>query len=141
AGPSDTELQELRRSLGELATLALEERDMACDGFGLEPLCDRGQAVAGRVDVGIVDLVGVAGQHDLRVGAAAGDDRLDLVRREVLRLVHDRELVRERAPPNVREWLDLNRAGREQLLVATSGVEATAAGREDVLEVVEDRAH
>ena len=47
------------------------------------------EAVAARVDVGVVDLRRVADQHDLRTLADARDDRLHLVRRELLRLVEE----------------------------------------------------
>ncbi len=46
------------------------------------------EPVVGGVDVRVVDLVGVAGEDDLRPVPDARDDRLHLVRRQVLRLVH-----------------------------------------------------
>ena len=53
------------------------------------------QAVAARVDIRVVDLRGVPDQDDLRALADAGDDRLHLVGRELLRLIEDEEPPRD----------------------------------------------
>src|SRR5205823_10243688 len=98
-----------------------------------------GEPVRWAVDVRIVDLVGIAGEDDLRPVAGARDDRLYLVRREVLRLVDDHELVRQRSTANVRQRLDLDLAALQELGV---GARALSTGRrEQELEVVEDRLH
>ena len=54
------------------------------------------QAVAPRIDVGIVDLRGVAEENDFRAFADPRDDRLHFVRRELLRFVEDEKAPRER---------------------------------------------
>ena len=59
------------------------------------------EAVGGGVHVGIVNLVGIAGEDDLRTVAHARDDGLDFERREVLRLVNDHELIGDAAAANV----------------------------------------
>jgi hypothetical protein len=72
------------------------------------------------VDVRIVDLVRVAGEDDLGAFARARDDGLDLVRREVLRLVDDHVLVGKRATADVGQRLDLDHAQVDQLGVAAA---------------------
>src|SRR5205085_10417053 len=93
------------------------------------------------VDVGVVDLKGVAGENDLGSLAAAGDDRLHFVRREVLRLVDDEILMRQAPAADVGERLDLDLPGLEQLGETSRLAPLAAAGREEKLEIVEDRLH
>jgi hypothetical protein len=66
---------------------------VAGDAVALEPLHRVGQAVRQLIDVGVVDLVGVAREDHLRALAGPREHGLDLVRREVLRLVDDEELL------------------------------------------------
>src|SRR5437016_6019794 len=98
--------QDVRRQLGERRALALGERDVPRQALVLELVHDVDEPVAGRVHVRVVDLVRVAGEDDLGVVAHARDDRLHLVRREVLRLVDDDVLVGDAAPADVRERFD-----------------------------------
>ena len=90
---------------------------MGRDGLALHPVVAVHQAVAAGVDVGIVDLRRVADQDDLRALRDAGDDRLHLVRRQLLRLVQDEEPPRDRAAADEAERLDLDQAALEQALV------------------------
>ena len=66
-------------------------RDLGSEA--LVGLLDPGQRVLPPVHVGVVDLIGISGQYDLGVGPTAGDDRLHLMRREVLRFVADQEFI------------------------------------------------
>ena len=50
-----------------------------------------GQSVALRIEVRRVDLLDISGEDHLGALSGTGDDRLDLVRREVLRLVDNAE--------------------------------------------------
>ena len=52
---------------------------MGTDVLILKTLGNDGQTVARCIHVRIVDLVGVPGEDDLRIGAATRDHRLDLV--------------------------------------------------------------
>ena len=81
---------------------------MGPDALVLEALGDDGQSVARSVHIGVVDLVRIAGEDDLGVGTAPGDDSLDLMRREILRFVDDQELIRKRATTDVRERFHLD---------------------------------
>src|SRR5205085_8643762 len=89
----------------------------------------------------VVELEGDAREDDLRALSTARDDRLDLVRREVLRLVDDEVLVRQAAPADVGERLDLDLPGLEELGETARLLPLAAAGGEEKLEVVEDRLH
>src|SRR6185295_1096898 len=79
-------LQHLARQVRQLRALALVQIDVGVEPLPLDPVDQVGEAVRVGVQVGRVDLVDVAGENDLRVLARAGDDRLHLVRGEVLRL-------------------------------------------------------
>src|SRR5207253_876971 len=68
--------QHVGSQLGQGAALALGEGDVPGEALGAELVHHVDEAVVGGVHVGIVDLVRVAGQHDLGVVADAGDDRL-----------------------------------------------------------------
>ena len=125
---------------------------MTGEGLTLESVRGDGEAVGRAVDVRVVDLERVAGEDNLRALSATRDDRLHLVRRQVLRLVDDQVLVRQAAAANVRERLDLKLAAVEQIdEVAIAGAAAAlrflvlravlGAGRIEELEVVEDRLH
>ena len=94
---------------------------MAAGLLALEPLHRVAQAVAGGVEVGVVDLVRVAGEDDLGAFAGAADDGLDLVRREVLGLVDDHELAGDRAAADVGQRLELDADPRDQLVDALLG--------------------
>jgi anthranilate/para-aminobenzoate synthase component I len=61
--------EHLSGDAGQFAALGLGEGDMTCDAMTLHALDEMRQAVAGRVEVGVVDLTDVAAQDDL--GAVA----------------------------------------------------------------------
>src|SRR6266404_3538306 len=111
--------QDVRGELGQGAALALGQGDVSGEALVAELVHHVDEAVVGRVHVGIVDLVRIAGQHDLRVVSHPRDDRLHLVRREVLRLVDDDVLVGDAAAADVGERLDGDEPEVDQLLVAT----------------------
>ncbi len=89
----------------------------------------------------MIDLIGIAGEDDLGALARAGHDRLDLVRREVLRLVDDHVHVRQRATADVRQRLDLDEAEIDELRVAAAVFLVALVEAEQQLEVVVDRLH
>ena len=111
-------------------------------------LLDRvGQPVVRAVQIHIVDLLDVAGQDHLRPLADPADDRLDLVRRQVLRLVHDHELVRDAPAADVGQRLEHQPPVGDQLVdallgrVALGGLPVAAPRAQQVREIVEDRLH
>ena len=65
---------------------------------------------------GLSICVGVAGEDELRALADAAGDRLHLVRREVLALVHDHELVRDAPAADVGQRLEHDLPALHQLL-------------------------
>src|SRR5690349_21876186 len=98
-------------------------------------------AVVRRVEVRMIDLIRVARQDDLGAFTRARDDRLDLVRREVLRLVDDHVDVRQRAAADVRQRLDLDEPEIDELGVAAAVLLVGLVETEQQLEVVVDRLH
>jgi hypothetical protein len=72
-------LEYLRGESGKFAALPLDEGHVTRELVVPEPLHCVCQAVRERIDVHVVDLLDVAGEHDLRVVTDAGDDRLQLV--------------------------------------------------------------
>src|SRR5574341_1913225 len=139
----NTALQQRRRELGKIGALALHERNMARDGLFLEPINHVGEAVARRVDIRIVYLIRVAGQHDFGPLPRPGDDGLDLVGREVLGLVHDQVLVRHAPAADIGERLHLDHAEIEEALEVLPALAPRHGGRcaHEKIEVVADRLH
>ena len=90
---------------------------MAGQALLLEALGHVAEAVGDGIHVGVVDLVGIAGEDDLGAVADAGDDGLDLVGRQVLGLIHDHELMGDAAPADVGEGLDIDQPLIQQRLV------------------------
>ena len=104
AAISDRSRLEFRRyQARELRPFALGERDVPDDALALEPLDQVREAVARAVEVGVVNLGSVAGQDELGPLADTAGDGFHLVRREVLRFVHDHELVRDRSAASCSE--------------------------------------
>src|SRR5437667_5837342 len=77
-------LKNIRRQFGELGAFALLQFDVRGDGLGPELADDVVEAVGRRVHVGIVDLVRVAGENNLRPVTDARDDGFDFERCEIL---------------------------------------------------------
>ena len=75
------------------------------------------EAIGAAVDVGIVDLGGVADHDELGALRHAGDDGLGLERGQLLGLVEDEEAVRDRSAADVAEGLDLEESALDELLV------------------------
>ena len=76
------------------------------------------EAVGGGVHIGIIDLIGITGENNLRPMADARDDGFDFQRGEVLRLVDDHKLMGDAAPANVAQGLDHDGAGAHQVVAA-----------------------
>src|SRR5207245_9676802 len=93
--------QENRRQLSQLGTLSFGQRDVGCERALLELLDGVAETVAGKVEVGMIDLVRVAGENHLGPLAGTADTGLDLVRGQVLRLIHDDQLLRYGTSPNL----------------------------------------
>ena len=84
-------LQQIAGQVRQGRALALLQRDVGVDRLPHHAADEVAQAVGQRIEIGMVDLLDVAGEDHLRAFAGPGDDRLDLVRREVLGLVDDEE--------------------------------------------------
>jgi uncharacterized protein (TIGR03790 family) len=96
------------RRFGQRAALALAERHVGGKGLAAHALAGVHQAVAAAVDIGVVDLRGIADEHQLGAARHAGDDGLGLQRGELLGLVEHKEAVRDGASADVAERLDLD---------------------------------
>ena len=114
-------LQPLGGETRKFTPLTFLQRDVADDGQPLHLLDGVRQAIGGLVEVGVVDLADVAGEDEFRALANAAGDGLDLVRREVLGLVDEHELVGDGAAADVGEGLEHQRAVGDHLVDALLG--------------------
>ena len=83
---------------------------MGGQGLAAEAVTGVDEAVGTRVDVGIVDLSGIADHDELGLLRHAGDDGFSLQGRELLSFVEDEEAVWDRAAADVAERLDFDDA-------------------------------
>ena len=79
--------------------------------MGIERLTDHAvdqirKTVGKRIKVGLIDLPDISGEHNLGSFTGAGDDRLDLVRRQVLCFIDDEENLLQAAAANVGQRRD-----------------------------------
>lgn len=63
--------------------------NVPCEGFLLKSLYDIGEAVTRGIDVGIINLLGIAGQHYFGACTCAGQNGFNFVGSEVLGLIHN----------------------------------------------------
>src|SRR5207248_106715 len=136
-----TDSQDVRSELCQRGTLTFRQGDVSGQALVLELVDHVDEAIAGRVHVRIVDLIRVAGDDDLGVVADAGDDRLHLVRRQVLRFVDDDVLVGNAAPADVRQRLDGDQSQINQLPIAASRLLVRPRKAHQELDVVIDGLH
>ena len=95
-----------RTRFGEFGALAAVEGDVGGERLAFQAVAGVNEAVAAAVDVGVVDLRGVADEHELRVSGHAGDDGFRFLGGELLGFVEDEESVRDRAAANITEGFD-----------------------------------
>jgi len=86
-------------------------------------------------------LVGVAGEHNLGALTCARADGLDLVGTEVLGIVDDPVLRRDRTTADVGERFDLHDAEVDELLVAAAALLLLRRPSHPEFDDVEDRLH
>src|SRR5262249_42883624 len=123
--------QNVRGKLREVAPFTLCEHDVRRELLTAEAFGGDREAVRCAVDVGVVDLARIAGEHDLRRVARSRDDRFHLVRSQVLSLIHDDELLRKRTSADVGERLDLDLTALEELGICARAL-ARAGGKEEL---------
>src|SRR5882757_1325820 len=128
-------LQLVCGDVGKLTALAFGEQNVADDGLAAQAIRADRETIGRTVDVRIVDLERITGEDDFSALAATGDDRLHLVRGEVLRLVDDQVLVRQAATANVSQRLDLQLACVEQLFEAAHTAAFAAARDQQELQI------
>jgi hypothetical protein len=120
---------------------AARQRHVAAVRPALEAVHRIGQARAAFGQVGRVDLRQVAQADDLGARAGAGDQRLHLLGREVLRLVDEHELVQEGAPAHEVQALDLDLAAHQVVGGGAAPFAGAAVAARQHLQVVVQRAH
>ena len=64
------------------------------------------QAVVHAVHVGVIDLIGISGEDELGAFSRAGQNRFDLVGRQVLRFINDDQLLRDGPSADIRKRFD-----------------------------------
>ncbi|MCW0450113.1 hypothetical protein NB706_002947 [Xanthomonas sacchari] len=107
---------------------------------GLEAVHRVGQAGGGLGQVRRIDLFDVAQAHDLGAGAGTGDQRLHLLRGQVLRLVQNQVARQEGAPAHEVHRADLDAAGK-QVVGGLAAPGAAFLGVGEHFQVVGERAH
>src|SRR5690349_14981587 len=111
----ESALENVRRVVGQPRAFAARERHMPAVRPALEAIDDIREARTAFRQIRRIDLRDIAKADDLRARTGARDERLHLLRREVLRLVDDQILVDERAAAHEVHALDLQ-ARADQLL-------------------------
>ena len=104
---------------GQVAALAILQSYMAENFLPLHPLRRISEAVGTGIQIGIVNLIGVAGKHHLGILAGTGDDGFHFVRGEVLGLIHENKLVRDAAAANLSKGLHFESAGLLEFINAS----------------------
>ena len=66
---------------------------MTADLLAAHALHQVGEAVGAGVEIGVIDLVRVAGEDNAGIHSGAGDNGFDLVRGKVLRFIDDEEVI------------------------------------------------
>src|SRR6185312_14356583 len=84
-----------------------------------ETLDSISQSTVRRVNVRVIDLINITRQNDFRVTPRPSDDGFDLMRSQILRLIHNQVLFWNTATPNVSQWFDIEHALIDQLLRTT----------------------
>src|SRR5208283_2793696 len=79
-------LQQIAGQLSQSRALALGQIHVGVDALALHTIDEIAEAIGMRVQIGMIDLEDVAGEHHLGALARAGDDGLHLVRGQILRL-------------------------------------------------------
>ena len=88
---------------------------MAVNGQLLQPLHRIGQPVTAGIEIRVVDLIRITGQHHFRPLAGPADDGLDLMRGEVLRLIDNHKLAGNRPAPDIGQGLQFHHVVLQQL--------------------------
>ncbi len=100
-----------------------------------------GQAVAGRIDIGIIDLVGIACQNNFGSLSSPGNNCFDLMRGQILGLVDNHILLGYRTTTNVGERLNFHQPQIDQLTITPFALAALVIGRQQQFNIVKNRLH
>ena len=114
---------------------------MTSEGLILEAVDGVNEAVACGVEVGVIDLVRVAGEDDLGVFASAGDDGFDFVGGEVLRFINDHVLAGDGASTDIGEGFEMKHAHIDKFLVGASAAFVFLGETHQEFDVIEDGLH
>lgn len=106
--------QQIRRHLRQLGAFAFLQRNMPADPLIPKAFHETRQAVAGKIEVGMVDLLGIPHKHDFTAFSNPGYDRFHLMARQVLSLIHNNKLPGDGAPADIRQRLHLDAAEPHQ---------------------------
>ena len=79
-GVTRGELEEMCGTFPKLAAFTLEQCSVGRNLLAPKPRCSDAEAIAGRVDTRVIDLVRITCKHDLGADAAPYNDRLHFVR-------------------------------------------------------------
>src|SRR2546429_462052 len=133
-------LEDVRGEIGEPRALPAHQGDMPGMRPAAEAIHGIGETGGHLRKVGRIDLGDVAEAGELGARAGAGDQRLHLLRREVLRLVQDQEAVEEGAPAHEVQRADLDPVA-QQVVGGRAAPVASLLGPGEHLEIVDERTH
>src|SRR5579883_1403392 len=138
---------ELRASLQDIRGEVRQARALPpdqCDVPGMRPPAEPVHRIGepgGRLrEIGGVDLSHVAEARQLGTGSGPGNERLHLLRGEVLRLIQDEETVEERPPAHEVERADLDPVAQQIVRCRAAPVAAFLPAGEH-FQIVHQRSH
>ncbi len=110
-------LEKLSSLSREFAPFTFFKGDMRRDFLLAETLNHVGQTIGLRIEIGIVDLVGITRQYNLSALPSPRQNSFDLMRRQVLGFIDHKVLRRQRAAPYVRQRFYRQHALIDQFLI------------------------
>ena len=96
-------LQQIACQICQLAALTFFQSDMGIKRLANHPADQVAQAIGLGIEIRVVDLLNVAGEHDLGSFTSTGDDGFDFVRGEILGLVHNEEDLLQASATDIRQ--------------------------------------
>ena len=101
---------------------------MASQGLSLEAFHQPGEAIAFGIDIGIVDLVGIACDYDFSAFSNPGHNRFDFMGCKILGLIDHHVLTGNRTTADITNCLHFEEAHTLEIGPAVAGVTLIRAG-------------
>lgn len=102
------ELHQPSPGFGEVAAFAATEGDVCDEGLTFHAVASVDETIAAAIDVGMIDLIGIANHDEFGAFGHAGDDGFGFLGGELLGFVEDEKAVRDGASADVGEGFDFD---------------------------------